>query len=78
MNNVVNIEFHDVKICANSLSPLHCVGCKVSDSKNKFEIAVSVASRAISHLLDFTEKINYVKIAQSCNRLNVFITEAEN
>ena len=40
MNNVVNIEFHNLKIYANCSAPFNYVRCKLLESKNDFEILV--------------------------------------
>jgi hypothetical protein len=38
LNNFVNIEFHDLKMCANWSAPFNYVSSNLSDLKNKYEI----------------------------------------
>ena len=42
MNYAVNIEFHDLKICANWSAPFNYVSSNLSDLKNKFEILMKI------------------------------------
>ena len=67
MNNVVNIEFHDVKISSKNSFYFKYVAYKISDSYNGFEFFVSRGKIQGFHLKIAIFSLDYVKIADTWN-----------
>ena len=68
MNNFVNIEFHDLKICANCSAPFNYVRCKLLEYKKDFEILVISQKNSVClfpHLELFKPDFDLENIKQS-------------
>jgi hypothetical protein len=68
LNNFVNIEFHDLKICANCSAPFKIVIHKLTESQNDFEISVISQKNSKSlfpHLELFKPDFDLENIKQS-------------